>query len=180
MAPSGTTLGFLPAEDQCLPLNRGRVCFVYLIIAVLVGGSLYDLARDSEHWPFSQYGMYSEVQRDPSLSVMRLFGVTRGKSQEIPMLRFDYVQPLDQSRLRWAFEDMNYRPNREQRMRTALSDCLVRYELLRQAGRHQGPPLEGIRLYRVYWQLDPWARNADQPNRKELLFEVSARTSVEP
>ena len=173
-------MGFLPAEDQCGQLSRGRVYFVYLIIGVIVGGSLYDLARDSEHWPFSQYGMYSEVQRDPSLSVMRLFGVTRGESQEIPMLRFDYVQPLDQSRIRWAFEDMNYRPNREQRMRAALSDCLARYERLREAGRHHGPPLEAIRLYRLYWKLDPWARNANGPDRKELLFEVSKRTPVEP
>ena len=175
-----TTMGLLQADRPPMSLSRRRVAFVYAIIAVITSGSLYDLIRDTEHWPFSQYGMYSEVQKDPSLSVMRMFGIVQGESQETPLVSFQYIQPLDQSRLRWAFQDMNYRLNREQRLSAALNDCLERYEMLRRAGRHHGPPLEGIRLYQLYWKLDPWARNADQPDRRELLFEVRARRSVGP
>jgi hypothetical protein len=54
-----------------------------------------------------------------------------------------------------------------------LQDCLKRYEALRSAGRHHGPPLQGMRLYRVDWKLDPWARNLDSPDQKKLLFEIS-------
>ena len=45
-------------------------------------------------------------------------------------------------------------------------------EELRRDGKHDKPALEGVRLYRVSWELDPWARNIATPNRKDLIFEV--------
>ncbi len=40
---------------------------------------------------------------------------------------------------------------------------------------HDGPPLRGLRLYRLQWQLHPWARNRDRPQVKRLLYEVMYR-----
>jgi hypothetical protein len=96
-------------------------------------------------------------------------------SREIPLQSFQYIQPFNQSRQRVAFEQLLRRPGQQHEhfMKEALLDCLIRYERLRLAGSHDGPPLQGIRLYRFYWlRLDPWALNVDHPDRMELLDEV--------
>jgi len=62
---------------------------------------------------------------------------------------------------------------RGRRIESALLDCLRRYEGRRERGGHDGPALTGIRLYRVAWELDPWARNVDRPRHRELVAEVS-------
>lgn len=151
-------------------MGRERIWLVYTIIAVVAGGSLFAIIRDAEYWPFSPYGMYSDVRRERSLIRRRLFGVLAGDgSQEIPLVDPQYIRPFDEERLSRALSQM---PRNSDKRREALRDCLVRYEELRQAGRHHGPPLQGIRLYQVYWQLDPWARNVDQPYRRDFMLEV--------
>ena len=54
----------------------------------------------------------------------------------------------------------------------ALEDLLGRYETRRRAGGHQGPPLAGLRLYRMTWGIDPRAANRDRPLSRELLGET--------
>jgi len=54
----------------------------------------------------------------------------------------------------------------------ALLDSLKRYEKLRLAGLHDGPPLQGMRLYRTERQLSTQTENADQPDHRELIAEV--------
>jgi hypothetical protein len=127
---------------------------------------------DSEHWPFSPYGMYSQVEHERSVNTLRLFGVAEGSSQPFPLMNSEYIQPFDPSRLRWALESMNVSKRREQLLRDALINCLARYEQARLAGLHHGPRLQSIALYRLSWHLDPWARNVDQPDRSEMLMEV--------
>ena len=151
-----------------------RYCLINILIAVIVAGSLFDIITRKEHWPFSPYDMYSGVVRDRSLTLLRLYGVREGKpSEELPLLEFQSIQPFDNARLRFALAQMVRDENREQLLREALQDCLRRYAALGVAARHSGPPLEGIRLYRVYWTLDPSALNLNAPDNKELLSEVS-------
>ena len=57
-------------------------------------------------------------------------------------------------------------------MNEALLDTLTRYEQLRLAGRHNGPPLQGLRLYKLGWRRDNRAENVDRPDRQELVAEV--------
>lgn len=154
-----------------------RIWFVNSVIIIIIGLSLYPIIADKEHWPFSQYSMYAHAERDWSLSVIRLVGVTTdaGISDEIPLQSFKYIQPFNQSRQRVAFERLlnksGSRPS--PLLKDALLDCLLRYEKLRVAGSHDGPQLHAIRLYRFYWrQLDPHARNVNYPDRKELIDEV--------
>jgi hypothetical protein len=150
-----------------------RIWLVYVLMAALVGGSLYDLVRDTEHWPFSQYPMYAQVVYKRELERIWLFGVTdEQRPREIPLLAYPYIQPLNQARLLKGLEKMSYRPDGQRLLTEASRDCLVRYEALRRRGRHQGPALQGIRCYRLYWKLDPWARNVGSPDRKQLLTEV--------
>jgi len=149
------------------PMGKHRLLVVYALNAVIVGGSLFDLIRDQEHWPFSQYPMYSHTEISRSLTILRLFGITQ-QGTEIPLYDSRYFQPFDDSRLPEALE----RTAKKHQLKEAVWDCLVRYEALRRAGRHDGPPLRAMRLYQVYWVLDPWARNVNHPDRKNLLVEV--------
>jgi len=154
-------------------MSKLRMLLLHAVIALLISGSLYDIVTFGEHWPFSSYRMYSNLQRERSLSSVRLFGVTKEEPhREIPLLAFQHIQPFNQSRLAVALRRLNLKPQRQQLLDEALRDCLTRYETLRRVGRHDGPPLQGIRLYRLQWQLDPRARNVDQPDHRELLGEV--------
>lgn len=156
------------------PMSKRRVLTAYAVIALVSVGSLFCIAAPAERWPFSAYRMYADVKREPRLELLRLFGVTGGDNPvEIPLLAFQYIQPFDQSRQRLVFTKISKDPQRQDLLPEALLDCLLRYESLRQDGRHSGPPLQGVRLYRLSWELDPWARNVDQPNRKELLQEAT-------
>jgi hypothetical protein len=161
------------ASDPLTTLRRYRIWIAYAVIVVIAGGSLFAIVTDTEHWPFSPYAMYSWIDRDYSLTRSRLFGVTESEPpHEIPLWEFQYIQPFDNARLHTALARIHRSPTPKQRFSGALHDVLVRYEALRHAGRHHGPPLQGIRLYELYWKLDPWARNADQPDRQELILEV--------
>jgi hypothetical protein len=155
-------------------MTRLRIWFVNSVIVVMLGLSIYPIIADKEHWPFSQYSMYAQAEQDWSLSVIRLVGVT-GESEAIPLQSFKYIQPFNQSRQRVAFERLLAASGTQssESVKAALKDCLLRYEKLRLAGLHDGPPLRGIRLYKFYWsRLDPQARNVDQPDRKELIDEI--------
>ena len=159
------------------PMSRQRILVVYALNALILGGSLFDLSRDKEHWPFSQYPMYAQTEKSRSLTILRLFGVTQ-QGAEIPLTDIRYLQPFDDSRLPEALNRIAKK--RPLQLKTAVRDCLVRYEALRRAGRHDGPPLRAMRLYRVYWVLDPWAPNIDHPDRKDFLVEVQEGEIKEP
>jgi hypothetical protein len=165
-----------PESQRCVDarLRRYRVWIVYAAIVLITWGSLFDIVTDTEHWPFSPYRMYSDVNRDYSLTQFRLFGVTESAPlREMALWEFQYIQPFDNSRLHAALRGMLGSRTRNQWLSEALRDILVRYDALRHAGLHNGPPLRGIRLYRLYWKLDPWARNVDDPDSRELVLEVA-------
>ena len=146
---------------------------IQVVIALLIGGSLYDIITGSEHWPFSPYAMFSNVEREPFMSRHLLFGVTEQEpGDEITLQSFQYIRPFMENRLNSAFRRMKSEPDGQQLLTEALHDCLTRYERLRLAGCHDGPPLQGIRLYWLQWKLDPWAKNVHQPDRRKLLAEV--------
>jgi hypothetical protein len=153
-------------------MSKSRLVVIYALGAVILGGALSDLVRDTEHWPFSPYPMYSGLSPDKTLSVPRLYGIVQSSPLiEIQLDNGLYLQPFDNSRLAEALDHAR----QENRLEEAVADCLTRYEALRRAGRHDGPPLVAMRLYRVTWTLDPSPSDLDHPDRKELLTEVVAR-----
>jgi len=154
-----------------------RLVLAHLLIAGVIGGSLYDIATRQEHWPFSNYPMFSTVHREAVLTWPRLFGVTPD-GQEVALLQYEYLQPLDQSRLPLGLRRLYQRPENESRVRTALADVLVRYEQRREARAHDGPPLRAIRLYSVEWPLEPFAANIDTPSSRTLIAEVDGQAAM--
>jgi hypothetical protein len=154
-------------------IGRRGLLFVHGVILFCVGSSLYVIATDQEYWPFSPYPMYSGLQRG-DYKRMQAFGVTEnGEVALIPETR--YLRPFDYTRLPTALKRLHRHPNGLELIDNALQDCFDRYEAGRRARVHDGLSLHGIRLYELSWQLDPWARNANQPESKKLIYEFNLR-----
>lgn len=156
-------------------MSRLRMFVIHVLIAGVIAGSLYDIATRQEHWPFSDYPMFAAIHRQPVLqNWYRVFGVTYD-NREVAILKYSELWPLDQSRLPLGLRRLYQQPGGPARVRVALEDILRRYELRRVRGLHDGPPLRGLRLYSVSWDLEPYAANLDRPTSKQLLAEVAQR-----
>jgi hypothetical protein len=153
-------------------MSRIRVIIAHVVIAGVIGGSFYDIVTRQEHWPFSNYPMFSSVHRSWVLRWPRLYGVT-AEGTEVPLLSHRELWPLDQSRLPLGLRAMSSEPDADERVRSALLDVLRRYEGRRTSEEHSGRPLVAIRLYLVSWQLEPFARNLDSPTERRLLADAT-------
>jgi hypothetical protein len=146
---------------------------VYAALLLLAGASIYDIITGQEHWPISPYAMYSNVEREYTLSRLRVFGVTEDTPErEMLLLAPQHIHPFDPSRFISAFRRFERRPQNGPVFREALNDCLDRYEARRLAGRHDGPPIRALRLYRQRWKLDPRAANVNRPYTRKLIAEI--------
>jgi len=152
-------------------ISIGRLVAAHVLILGIVGSSVYDIATEQEHFPFSNYPMFSTVHRTPTLRWYRLFGVTTD-GREVALLKYSQLWPLDQSRLPLGLRRIHQEPGHETRLKEALSDILQRYERRRAAGEHDGPPVCGLRLYEIGWDLEPYAANLERPGSRELIAEV--------
>jgi hypothetical protein len=158
-----------------LGMKQTRVFLLSAISLLLIVGSLYCIVFDTQYWPFSQYPMFSHIARTDSVSELQLYGVTQGEPQDEMPISQRHIKPFNQSRYRAALRKMESKRNPKERSRLlnkALRDSLKRYETLRLAGSHDGPPLQGVRLYRVEWQLDSQGRKADLPDHRKLIAEA--------
>ena len=147
-----------------------------VVIGAVLLGQAVDIAFDRDDWPFSSYGMYASVARSKGVTAYRLVGLSLDDGQEVALQDNAYLHPFDQSRLPSAIEDLWSGASTRDLVETALGDVLFRYESRRQSGEHDGPILGRLRLYRDFHELDPWARNRNVPNQRELLAEVEAPT----
>jgi hypothetical protein len=156
-------------------MKKSRVFLLSAISFVLIVGPLYCIVFDTQYWPFSQYPMFAHLARTDSVSELQLYGVTQGEPHdEIPISQ-RHIEPFNQSRFRAALRKMESKRNPEERSRLlnkALLDSLQRYETLRLAEFHDGPPLQGVRLYREEWQLDAQGRKADLPDHRKMIAEA--------
>lgn len=148
-------------------MTRPRLALANLIIFGLLAGSGYDIVTDQEHWPFSQYPMFSEIETAWTHRSVRLFGVT-ASGTEVPLLDHAEIAPFDQCRLGAAFKRLRSEARDEERLGAALRDCLERYR----AGTHDGaarPALRAVRLYELGWTLERDAHNAHAPEERRLV-----------
>ena len=159
------------------PLRR-RV--VTLLLVGLIGMHLFELARDSEHWPFCSYPMYSWLEDDdPAAQTQRLMGLHADTGEEIRLHGRQYIDPFDQSRLAEVSLHITDAPDAKSRWDLALGDLLQRYEERRQARLHGGPKLKGMRIYQTRHDLHPEAKNLATPTRRVLLAEAEFRPKTE-
>lgn len=157
-------------------MRSSRIATVYALMTVLVGGTLFDMATDREHWPLSPYPMFANVERERTLSLLRVVAVplaSRSNPPGFPLIDPRFIQPFDQCRLSLAL-DGDYRdPARRTLVPLLLHDVLRRYEAMRAAGKHHGPRLQAVRLYEMRWRLDPQGQNVDTPDTATLLAEAT-------
>ena len=158
-------------------MTRKRQMLAHVLIAGVILGSAYDIATRQEHWPFSDYPMFSAIHRATVLEWPRLYGVTADGS-EIALVSHEYLWPLDQSRLPIGLRHIYATERNPDRVHAALEDCLERYERRRMARQHDGPALRAIRLYVVAWDIEPYARNLDHPKSRQLIGEASLRLAA--
>jgi GT2 family glycosyltransferase len=157
-----------------------RMAAAHLLVALLVGGSAWDILTGREHWPLSPYPMFSSVERSPTLDSLLLAGVPEDPTaQEVPLRDAAYIAPFDQCRLTTALRRARSIQDGGLRLRAMLADSLLRYEARRENGAHDGPPLRALRVYDAHWTLDPSAANVDAPDRKTLLAEVIASRTAQ-
>ncbi|MEN3339650.1 MAG: hypothetical protein V7647_3326 [Acidobacteriota bacterium] len=151
-------------------MSTRRLAVAHFLILFVIAGSLYDIGTRQEHWPFSNYPMFSAVHRQPTLTWLRVFGVT-DENREVPLLSYNQLWPLDQSRLPLGLRRIADSPDGKARIQGALTDVMVRYNARQEKGEIKGPPLRAIRLYKMGWNLEPFAANLDHPSSRELVAE---------
>jgi glycosyltransferase involved in cell wall biosynthesis len=160
-------------RSRRVSMKASRIFGVHLLMALLIGGSAYDIVTGTEHWPFSPYPMFSVVEREEKLRSFRLVGVTAEQvPREVTLLDRGTLDPFDQCRISTAFARTVNNPDRRPLTREMIRNSLHRYEELRRVERHDEPSLQALRLYRLTWTLDPDARNVDRPDQVELIDEV--------
>jgi GT2 family glycosyltransferase len=146
-----------------LTMRPSRIVLVHALLALIVGGSLWDIARDREHWPFSQYPMFSSVERDWSHRTLRVFAVSAGGS-EAPLLDSALLQPFDQCRLSTSLIRMR---QNGRALQTVLADTYGRVAS-RVVPRGD---VAALRLYELRWKLTPGASTDARPDSRLLLAE---------
>jgi hypothetical protein len=93
---------------------------------------------------------------------------------EVPLTDPAYFAPMPVYYQRLNFSKIAVRPKTRD---AVLRDYLAAYERRREAGLHQGPPLNGMRLYEHSWTMDRHASNAKTPDRRTLVYAYPAEPS---
>ena len=164
----------LRAQDaetsMALGPNTARRRGINAWILLLLCASMACIVVGKEVWPFSHYDMYAAIRTENDFERHHLFGVLADSSEvEIDLLR--QLTPFDMARLHTALLRIKLWHG-EAAVQRALQASYELYELRRREGAHTGPPIVGMRYYRLDWQVDAWARNRDQPRERELIAEV--------
>jgi hypothetical protein len=145
--------------------GRRRLVANGVLLAILLG-SAAAIVTGKELWPFSPYPMFSSLRGGPSLGSLWFRGVLAdGTEVQLPGSRA--FHPLRLAQLTAALERLS-----GDRLEEALLDLLTRYGVRRRAGRHDGPPLKGLRLYRMTFAFDPDPAGRDRPISRELVAEA--------
>lgn len=150
-------------EDFGMTPTRRRVLSAFFLF--VIAGHAFDIVAKRDDWPFSRYPMYAVVR--PSV-VERDDVVGVGAEGEFELRVPHHLAPFDVTRLRWVLNKIEKK--REHRYSEALDRLFDRYEDLRAAGKHSGPPILALRTYRTAWTIKSRAVNRDTPDWRSLKF----------
>jgi hypothetical protein len=167
--PAAASYDRSDGKPRVRPMPRSRMVLVSLVVAAILVGQLYDTAVDGDHWPFSSYPMFARP-REGLVRLRRLYGVTA--AGEVPLVVPRHLAPFHEARLMTAFKRLGRLDDPALRLTAAFHGVLEIYQERRRAGAHDGPMLDGVRLYLVTWPLAPAAANRDVPATRQLLGEV--------
>jgi hypothetical protein len=147
-------------------MTRGRRVVANLVLGGILVGSAAAIVTGKELWPFSPYPMFSSVRAGPVLEKLWFQGVL-ADGREVPIHGHRAFHPLRLAQLTRGLERLP-----KGQMEEALRDVLLRYGVERRAGRHDGPPLKGLRIYRMTFAFDPDPAGRDRPRSCELVAEA--------
>jgi hypothetical protein len=145
------------------------------------------LFRQADGWLFGNFSLFAAVSkstRDTKDSIYgvrqedgteraywaprdtrySIYGVRQGDRTELRLDESAYWAPLDLIRIRAALE-LVARASKDDEGQF-LEALRERYRLNAERGRHGGPPLESIRIYRVTYD---WTAGVDHPRSKRTL-----------
>lgn len=144
-------------------MTRWRRAVVNVVVLFVLGGHVLSLVLDKEIWPFSPYAMYTRLERGPGHATSVFYGVSEGREWALDVRR--QLAPFDPVRLVHALRKLP-----EGAQEAAARDLARLYERNRQRGRHDGPPLDEVRLYRLYWDVTPENQPRLIPEERRLIM----------
>ena len=136
------------------------------LLAFLVPISIQScyLFRQADGWLFGNFSLFSALSKSTRDTRYSIYGVRQGDGTELRLDESAYWAPLDLIRIRAALVLVaRASKDDEGRFLEALKE---RYRLNAERGRHGGPPLESIRIYRVTYD---WTAGVDHPTVKRTL-----------
>lgn len=155
-------------------LSQSRRAFVNFMLLGLLTGSAYEIGTRGEHWPFSSYPMFSKTRQEARVIHYALQAVPQDGSAAFPLYKSKHIHPFLWYRQRAAFKQMFEQKGGTAAVKEGLADTLERYEHGRRIGRHSGPPLKALRLYRVDWSIDPHKPDLIRRENRSFIAEVLA------
>ena len=139
-----------------------RQILVFSLLALLVGGQLYAVITSEEHWPFSPYPMYAELNQTREYKVIRLVGVTAPPgSRELT---------LDSAWLRKSLAKAARHPQADTMLLKSARSYVQKYSW-RNPHNRDAPHLRALRIYEQVWDLRGDASNQEAPDRVRRLLE---------
>ena len=152
-------------------MGRRRLYVAHAALGFILLGHGYDIVRQQEHWPFSNYPMWARLSREWHVRQVAPVGLTDDSPpREVDLMYEGYFAPMPLQYQRLKFQAVA-RGRRAAERDKVLGDYLGHYERRRAAGLHGGPPLVGMRLYERHWDMNKHASNAATPDRTTLLYE---------
>jgi hypothetical protein len=136
------------------------------LLAFLVPISIQScyLFRQADGWLFGNFSLFSALSKSTRDTRYSIYGARQGEGTELRLDESAYWAPLDLIRIRAALV-LVARASKDDEGRF-LEALRERYRLNAERGRHGGPPLESIRIYRVTYD---WTAGVDHPTIERTL-----------
>jgi hypothetical protein len=137
------------APDSVM-MSRRAIAVATCTMAVIFAVSTFDIVTAQEHWPFSNYPMYSRSGSESTYSTFVVVGVTEDGTEAKWT-----TSPLHRAHLAKAFRS---------KRRDDVAECLI--ALAQQRGQAAIADCVGIRVYRVQYSEDVAAGRAVEIERE--------------
>jgi hypothetical protein len=157
-----------------VPMRPWRVAMVLFVALALVLVHAHDIHFGMEHWPSSNYPMYSRIESKPRLKLLTIFGEVRDEQgTRLVWLKDQRVIPeISERRMRnilMATWDLGPSRGRGARVERLLRDYFNVYEARRILGKHAGPPLVQTHLFELTWKFRESNKPRGRPDHRRLL-----------
>lgn len=141
-----------------------RKLIVAAVLAVIVGWHAFAVIAQEDHWPFSNYPMYSKLQSQREFSNVRIVAFTNETPPRRIVERSTHLRTLMARLARREIPD-------PARVARTIREHFSKYDQ-RDDKELGGARIAEVRVYRQTWVLRPDASNRDEPDRNELVARV--------